>query len=31
VFSEEELRTIAEFRAELASVTFDERRLHLDG
>ena len=31
VFSEDELRTIAEFRAELASATFDEKRLLLDG
>ena len=31
VFSEDELRTIDEFRAELASATFDERRLYLDG
>jgi hypothetical protein len=31
VFSEDELRTIAEFRVELGSATFDERRLQLDG
>jgi hypothetical protein len=31
VFTEDELRTIAEFRAELGSATFDERRLALDG
>ena len=31
VFTEDELRTIAEFRAELGSATFDERRLLLDG
>ena len=30
-FSEDELRTIAEFSAELTSATFDERRLALDG
>jgi hypothetical protein len=31
VFSEDELRTIAEFRDELGSATFDEKRLLLDG
>ena len=31
VFSEDELRTIADFRAELGSATFDEKRLQLDG
>ena len=31
VFSEHELRTIADFRAELGSATFDEKRLLLDG
>jgi hypothetical protein len=31
VFTEDELRTIADFRAELASATFDDKRLHLDG
>jgi hypothetical protein len=30
-FSHDELRTIAEFSAELSSATFDERRLALDG
>jgi hypothetical protein len=31
VFSEDDLCTIAEFRAELRSATFDEKRLQLDG
>lgn len=31
VFTEDALRTIAEFRAELGSATFDEKRLLLDG
>jgi hypothetical protein len=31
VFREDELPTIAEFRAELGSATFDEKRLLLDG
>ena len=31
VFWDEELGTIAAFRAELASATFDEKRLQLDG
>ena len=30
VFADDELRTIASFRAELASTTFDEKRLQLD-
>jgi len=30
VFTEDELRTISEFRAELGAATFDEKRLHLD-
>jgi hypothetical protein len=30
-FSEDELRTIAEFSVELGSATFDEKRLTLDG
>jgi hypothetical protein len=29
VFAEDALRTVAEFRAELHSSRFDERRLHL--